>query len=89
MKFLDTNLAKDLSLLLHAIRSPFYRRIFKKTTLFSGLKNPYKKICELRKLESIHESLRRLELIPRNLDKKSCSRIPSLTLCSMESGWSS
>ena len=24
---------------------------------FSGLKNPYKKICETRKLESIHESI--------------------------------
>jgi hypothetical protein len=44
------------------------------------LKNPYKKICETRKLESIHESMRRLELIPRNLDNKSCLRIPSLSL---------
>jgi hypothetical protein len=28
---------------------------FKKTILFSGFKNPYKKICETRKLKSIHE----------------------------------
>jgi hypothetical protein len=44
MEFLDINLiAKDLSLLLHAIHSPFYWRISKKTILFSGLKNPDKK----------------------------------------------
>jgi hypothetical protein len=34
---------KDLSLFLHAIHSPFYWRILKKTILFSGYKNPYKK----------------------------------------------
>jgi hypothetical protein len=33
----------------------FYWRILKTTILFSGLKNPYKKICEIRKLENIHE----------------------------------
>jgi hypothetical protein len=43
MKFLDINLAKDSSLLLHAIHSPFYWRILKKTILFSGYKNPCKK----------------------------------------------
>ncbi len=42
MEFLDTNLTKYSSLLLHAIHSPFYWRILKKTTLFSCFKNPYK-----------------------------------------------
>ncbi len=37
---LDINLTKDVSLLLHAIHSPFYWRILKKTIVFSGLKNP-------------------------------------------------
>jgi hypothetical protein len=55
MEFLDINFTKDSSLLLHAIHSPFYWRILKKTILFSGLKNPYKKIRETRKLDSIHE----------------------------------
>jgi hypothetical protein len=50
MGFLDINLTTDSSLLLHANHIPFYWRI---------LKNPYssfpqKKICETRKLESIH-----------------------------------
>ncbi len=37
MEFLDINLTKDLSFLLHAIHSPSYcRRILKKTILFSG-----------------------------------------------------
>ncbi len=40
--------------MLHAIHSPMYWLILKKTILFSGLKNPDKKICERRKLESIH-----------------------------------
>ncbi len=43
MEFLDNNLTKDLSLLFRAIRSPFYWRILKKTILFSGFKNLYKK----------------------------------------------
>ncbi len=30
MEFLDANLTKDSSLLLHAIHSPFYWRIFKR-----------------------------------------------------------
>ncbi len=34
MEFLDINLTKDSSLLLHAIHSPFYWRILKKTLLF-------------------------------------------------------
>jgi hypothetical protein len=45
---------KDSSLWLHAIHSPFYWRILKKTTLFFGFKNT-KKIRETRKLEYIHE----------------------------------
>jgi hypothetical protein len=43
MEFLDINLAKGLSLLLHAIHNPFYWRILKKTILFSGFKNPRNK----------------------------------------------
>jgi hypothetical protein len=38
MEFLDINLTKDSSFLLHAIHSAFYRRI-----LISGFKNRYKK----------------------------------------------
>jgi hypothetical protein len=34
MDFLDNNLTKDLSILLHAIHSPFYWQILKKTRLF-------------------------------------------------------
>ncbi len=55
MLFSDINLTINLRLLLHAIHSSFYWRIFKQTILFSGFKNPYKKIRETRKLESIHE----------------------------------
>jgi hypothetical protein len=55
MEFLDINLTKDSSLLLYAIHSPFCWGILKKAILFSGFKNKYKKICETRKLESIHE----------------------------------
>jgi hypothetical protein len=55
MEFFDTTLTKDSSLLIRAIHSPFYRRISKKTVLFSGFKNPYKKTRAARKLESIHE----------------------------------
>jgi hypothetical protein len=54
MEFLVINLRKDSSLLLHAIRSPIYWRIFKKSILFSVCKNPFKKIREKIKLESIH-----------------------------------
>ncbi len=49
------NLTKDSSLLLNAIHSLFYRRSLKKIILFSGFKNPYIKICETRKLESLNE----------------------------------
>jgi hypothetical protein len=50
MEFLDISLTKDSSFLL-----PFYWRILIKTILFSGFKNPHKKIRRKRKLESIHE----------------------------------
>jgi hypothetical protein len=43
MEFLDNNLTKESSLLLHAIHSAFYWRILKKTILVSGFKKPYKK----------------------------------------------
>ncbi len=43
MEFLDINLTKDLSLLLHAIHSSFYGRILKKNIIFSDLKSPTKK----------------------------------------------
>jgi hypothetical protein len=55
MEFLVINLTNDSSLLLHAIHSPFYRLILQKNYTFFGFKNPYKKICETRKLESILE----------------------------------
>jgi hypothetical protein len=73
MEFLDINLANDSRLLLHAIHSPFYWRILKETILFSGFKNPCKKIRE-----TSNSSLRRLEFMPRNLGLKCRSRIPSL-----------
>jgi hypothetical protein len=43
MEFLEINLTKDSSLLIHAIHSPFYWRILKKTIHFSGFKSSYKK----------------------------------------------
>jgi hypothetical protein len=46
MEFVDINLTKDSSLLLNDIHSPFHLRILKKTILFSGFKNKYKKIHE-------------------------------------------
>ncbi len=59
MKFLDINLTrqKTPSHLLHAIHSPFSWRIIKTpySAFISGLKNPYKKIRETRKVESIQE----------------------------------
>jgi hypothetical protein len=56
MEFLDSNLTKDSRLLIYAIHRPFYWRILKKTILYSGLKNTYKKIRETRKLDTINES---------------------------------
>ncbi len=55
MEFLDINLTKDLSLLLHDIHSPFLWLIVKENLILLWFKNPYKKICETRKLKSIHE----------------------------------
>jgi hypothetical protein len=55
LTFLDVNKIKDSSLLLHAIHSPFYWRILKKAILYSGFKNTYKTIREVRKLQPIHE----------------------------------
>jgi hypothetical protein len=56
IEFLDISLTRDSSLLLYAIHSPIlYWWILKKTILFSGFKNTYKKIREIKKLESIHE----------------------------------
>jgi hypothetical protein len=77
MEFLDINLTKGSSLLLHAI--------LKEIIFFSGFKNPHKKIRETKQLEPIHEwhfveqenegrkpdkksSLLRLECMPRKLD---------------------
>jgi hypothetical protein len=37
MEFLDINLSKDSSLLLHAIRSPFYWQILQKSINLLGL----------------------------------------------------
>jgi hypothetical protein len=44
MEFLDISLTKDSSLLLHAIHSLSTGEILKKTKLYSGFKNSYKKI---------------------------------------------
>jgi hypothetical protein len=84
MKFLDINWtnSKDSSLLLHAIHSPFFWRILKKTKktkLHTGFNNPYKKSAKLESIDEYHfverknkgrqnSSLRRPELMPRNLD---------------------
>jgi hypothetical protein len=46
MEFLDISLTKDSSLLLRAIHSSFYWQILKKTILFYGFENPFKKIRE-------------------------------------------
>jgi hypothetical protein len=43
MEFLDINLTKDPILVILAIYGPFYGQILKKTMLFVGFKNPYKK----------------------------------------------
>ncbi len=81
MEFLDINFKKDSSLLFHAIHSSFYWRILKKTKLFFGFKNTYKKsvkqenlslfmntILSNRKRKVENSSLRRLEFMPRNLE---------------------
>jgi hypothetical protein len=55
MEFLDINFKKHSSLVLHVIHSSFYRRILQEIILYSGFKNPDKKISETRKLDCIHE----------------------------------
>jgi hypothetical protein len=55
MEFLDINVTKGSKLLLHAVKSLFLWRISKKTMVYSGFKNPCKKIRVTRKLESVHE----------------------------------
>jgi hypothetical protein len=58
MEFLDINLTKDTSLLRHAIHSPVYWRILKKTIFYSGFKNCSKciqKICEIGEHKYINE----------------------------------
>ncbi len=58
MEFLDVSLTKDSSLFLHAIQSPFYCRILKKTILYtySSFDNPYKEIRETIKLKPVLNS---------------------------------
>ncbi len=46
MEFLEDNLAKHLSLLLHAILSLHTGGFLQKTILYSGFKNTYKRISE-------------------------------------------
>jgi hypothetical protein len=53
LEFLDINLTKDSSLLLHALHRPFCWRILKKTILLSGFKDPKNPLNK--KLGSIHE----------------------------------
>ncbi len=78
MKFLDINLTKDSSLFLHAIHSPFYWRILEKTILgYSGFKNPGKNPRNKKIQIFSWIAFWRLEFMPRNLDKKCRSRIPS------------
>jgi hypothetical protein len=52
VEFLDISLFKEFSFLFHVIHGTFYWRILQETTL--GLKI-HTKICETRKLESIHK----------------------------------
>ncbi len=55
MEFLDMNLTKDSSFLLHAIHNLFYVWILQKIILYCGFKTPCKSIRETEKLKSIHE----------------------------------
>jgi hypothetical protein len=54
MKFLDINLAKDSSLLLHASQNLFIGGFLKEIKFNSGFKHTTK-ILDTRKLESIRE----------------------------------
>jgi hypothetical protein len=73
MEFLEINFTKDASLLLRCIHSPFCWRIWKKTILYSGFNNPYKKNPRNKKtrknegrIPDKNLSLRRPEFMPRN-----------------------
>ncbi len=55
MEFLYIDFKKYSSLLLHAIHSPFSRRILKKPDSSLVFKNPYNKIHQTGQLKSIHE----------------------------------
>jgi hypothetical protein len=46
MEFVDISLTKDSILFLHAIHSPLYWRLIKKTILFSVFGKPYKKTAK-------------------------------------------
>jgi hypothetical protein len=66
MEFLDPNLTKDSNLSLQAIHRFFYQRFLKKTILFSGFKNPYKKT---KKIESIYSILENQKMRAENQTK--------------------
>jgi hypothetical protein len=83
MEFLDINLTKHSSLLLHAIHNPFYWGILKKMILLFGFKiltkNPRNKKTRVYSRIAFVEQGRkpdknpspiRLEFMPRNLDQK-------------------
>ncbi len=55
MEFLDNNLTKDLSILLHAIHSPFYWWILKKTRLFCAFSKSLQKNPRNKKTKFFHE----------------------------------
>jgi hypothetical protein len=69
MEFLDISLTKGESLLLHAIHSILYWRILRKTIVFSGFKNSYKKSAKQENPRNQTKTLvRENEFMPRNLD---------------------
>ncbi len=75
MEFLDLYLTKNSSLLLYAIRSPFYWRILKASLVLKILTI---KVCETRNLESIHE----LHYVEReNDDRKPDKNREDASLC--------
>jgi hypothetical protein len=90
MELLDSNLTKDSSLLFHAIHSLSTGGFFRKPISILVLKYIQKKfakqensslfmnsILQNGKMRVEKSSLRRIEFMPRNLDKKCRSRIPS------------
>jgi hypothetical protein len=88
MEFLDINLTKDLSLLIHAIHSPFYWRILQNTILFfyftltyenhthSAYKNTYKKIHEIQKLSLFMNMLFEERKIRKKLESEKTQVMP-------------